>query len=206
MLTVGEILRKEREKQNITLEQVEKKINVRRKFLQAVEDNDWTLFASKIYIIGVLKNYARVLGLPHDKVIAFFRREYGKKETVGFKTKVSSSFLNSDSKFVLWGIVAAIFLTFAVYFGYQLTLYFSPPKITILEPTNTRFRKVTGVEVKAKADRESQIMIFGNRVYQNKDGVFTYHYPLKKGTNEFVVEVVGPNGKKTVLKQIYILE
>ncbi|MEN9328492.1 MAG: hypothetical protein RI947_1300, partial [Candidatus Parcubacteria bacterium] len=43
-------------------------------------------------------------------------------------------------------------------------------------------------------------------VYQNKDGTFEYSYPLKRGKNNVVIEVIGANGKKTVITKSLILE
>ena len=79
MLSVGEILKKQRKKKGLTLLEVEKKIKVRLKFLKAIEDNNWS-FSSKVYISGIIKNYAQFLDLDKDKVLAFFRRDYEKND------------------------------------------------------------------------------------------------------------------------------
>ncbi|MBI4009457.1 helix-turn-helix domain-containing protein, partial [Candidatus Roizmanbacteria bacterium] len=63
MLSVGEILKKHREKLGIKLSEVEKQIRIREKFLRAIEENDWNIFTSKIYISGIIKNYSQYLGL-----------------------------------------------------------------------------------------------------------------------------------------------
>ena len=100
MLTVGDILRKAREKQNIKLSDVEKQTRVRTKFLESIENNDWNFFSSKIYITGIIKNYSDYLGLDSKKVLAFFRRDYEKQEEVKFKTRVSLRYL-TDRKSVV---------------------------------------------------------------------------------------------------------
>ena len=101
---------------------------------------------------------------------------------------------------------ASIFIIFFGYFGYQLTLFFSPPKVVIVQPTQATFRNVERIEITGQTEKEASITIFGQRVFPNKEGQFKYALPLKKGKNELVIEVVGGNGKKTVLKQEYILE
>lgn len=205
MLTVGGILKREREKQHLSLEQVEKTIKVRRKFLEAIEHDDWTLFSSKIYITGVIRSYAKVLNLPQDKVLAFFRREYAKKEVTGFQTKVPSKLLDSGTTRYLSIGIGALVAAFVLYFGYQLTLFLSPPKVDILLPKETSFKRTEKIKVMGKTEREAQIIIFGNRVYQNKEGIFVYDYPLKKGTNTLLIEVTGANGKKTTVQKAYTL-
>ncbi|MBI1863129.1 helix-turn-helix domain-containing protein [Candidatus Microgenomates bacterium] len=205
MLTVGGILKREREKQKMSLEEIEKVIKVRRKFLEAIEQDDWTLFSSKIYITGVIKNYAKVLRLPEDKVLAFFRREYAKKEVTGFQTKVPSKLLDSGTKKYLGLGLGLLICVFVLYFGYQLFLFFAPPNVDILLPKETVFKRTDKIKILGKTEREAQIMIFGNRIYQNKEGVFVYDYPLKKGKNFLVIEVTGANGKKTTIRREYTL-
>src|SRR5450830_1105793 len=98
MLSVGTILKKEREKKGLLLIDIEKQIKVREKYLKAVEEENWSYFSSKIYITGILKNYSRVLNLDHKKILAFFRRDYERKEEVKFKKKITSTYLTSETK------------------------------------------------------------------------------------------------------------
>ncbi len=206
MNTAGQILRKERNKKGILLSEIEKEIRVRKKFLKAIENNNWDVFPSKIYIIGVIKNYSKFLGLDHKRMIAFFRRDYEKSEEIKFKTKVPSGYLASDTKKIIYFGIIFIFLIFVSYFGYQLKLYFSPPKIAILSPKKNNFRLEKKIKIVGKADKESQIVILGEKVYQNKEGKFSYFFPLMEGRNELKIEVIGANGKKTILKKVFFKE
>ncbi|MDO8497542.1 MAG: helix-turn-helix transcriptional regulator [bacterium] len=206
MLSVGEILKKERERQGLSLKQVEKEIRVREKVLATIEANDWTLFSSKIYIVGILKNYSSYLKLDSDRITAFFRRDYERIDDITFKKGISKNYLNPETKkFVISGIVL-LFLLFFLYFGYQLKLYFSPPLVTIVSPVTSTFRSIEQIKIVGKTEKEASVMIFGERVYQNKEGIFEYVLPLKKGKNELNIEVTGANGKKTILQKQFILE
>lgn len=203
MLSVGQILSQERIKQGYQLDQVEKAIKIRKKYLVALENDDWIVFSSKIYIIGIIQNYARFLGIESKKILAFFRREYERKEEVKFKKKVSSQYLVSDTRRIIIALIAIVFLTFFGYFGYQLVTFLSPPKITIIEPKESSFKRKESIKIVGRVDKEVVVTILGNRVYQNKDGVFEYVYPLKVGVNELVIEALGANGKKTIIKNKY---
>lgn len=204
MLTVGEILRNTREKQNIKLSDVEKQIRVRIKFLDAIENNNWNFFSSKIYITGIIKNYSEYLGLDSKRVLAFFRRDYERKEDVKFKTRISSRYLTPETRRIVLIIITLIILFFALYFGYQLKQFFSPPTLTVLSPQVNTFTIEDRIKVVGKTDKDAAITIFGERVYQDKYGVFTYYFPLKNGKNELTIEIVGANGKKTVVKKTFI--
>lgn len=204
MLSVGEILKKERERLGISLNKVEKEIRIRQKFLQAVEENNWSSFTSKVYIAGIIKNYSQFLGLDPQKTLAFFRRDYERKETMRFRRRLSIRYLTPETKKLVFAGLIIAFLLFFGYFGYQLKQYFSPPKLTILSPKIETFNKEDRVKIIGKTEKDAAVSIFGERIYQNKEGVFEYDFPLKKGANQLLIEVIGANGKKTVWKKIFL--
>ncbi len=206
MLTVGQILRTTREKKNLSLQQVEKHSRIRAKFLQALEENNWSSFSSKIYITGLIKNYSKFLGLDENKMLAFFRRDYERSEETRFRQRISTRSLMPETRTVIYVGLFIVFLLFSVYFGYQIKIYLTPPKVTVVSPQKSTFRSTSRIQVIGRTEKEATISIFGDRVYQNKDGVFEYSFPLKKGKNELVIEVTGANGKKTVYKKTFVLE
>ncbi len=203
MLSVGTILKKEREKKGLLLNEIEKQIKVREKYLKAIEKEDWNFFSSKIYIIGILKNYSRALDLDQNKILAFFRRDYAKKEEVKFKRKVLSDSLTSETKkFLKFGLII-LTLFFICYFIYQLKVYFSPPSFTILNPKVKNFTIEKNIKIYGKTDRDTGIVISGERIYQNKEGIFTYDYSLNEGENKLIINLTGANGKKTIVEKIF---
>ena len=203
MLTVGTILKKEREKKGLLLIDIEKQIKVREKYLKAIEEEDWSCFSSKIYITGILKNYSRVLNLDHKKILAFFRRDYERKEEVKFKKKVTSTYLTSGTKKFLKLGVIILTLFFILYFIFQLKTYFSPPSFTLLSPTKTKFSIEKNVKIIGKTEKDTSITIAGERIYQNKAGVFNYEYSLNEGENKIIINLVGANGKKTTFEKTF---
>lgn len=205
MVTVGEILKNQRELLGIQLSKVEKDIKIRLKFLQAVENNQWTTFSSKIYISGIIKNYSQYLGLDPKRTLAFFRRDYEKLEPMKFKRKITSKYLTPETRNIVYILGIATFIIFFSYFGYQLKQYFSPPRLVILEPKTNLLKKKDKVKVVGKTEKDAEVTIFEDRVYQNKDGVFSYMLPLKVGKNELLIRVIGANGKKTMLKKTFIV-
>ena len=203
MLSVGTILKKEREKKGLLLIDIEKQIKVREKYLKAIEEEDWNFFSSKIYITGILKNYSRVLNLDHKKILAFFRRDYAKKEEVKFKRKVSSNSLTSETrKFLKFGLII-LTLFFISYFIYQLKIYFSPPSFTLLTPKVKNFTIEKNIEITGKTDKDTMITIAGERIYQNKNGIFTYKFSLNEGENKITINLIGANGKKTMVEKTF---
>jgi len=203
MLSVGTILKKEREKKGLLLIDIEKQIKVREKYLKAIEDENWDYFSSKIYIIGILTNYSRILNLDHNKVIAFFRRDYEKKEEIKFKRKVPSGYLTSETKFFFKFGLITLTLFFVLYFIFQLKTYFSPPGFILLTPTVNNFTIEKNIKITGKTDKDTSITISGERIYQNKEGIFTYEYSINEGKNKLIINLIGANGKKATFEKTF---
>ena len=203
MLSVGQILKNEREKKGLLLSDIEKKIKIREKYLKAIEDENWNYFSSKIYITGILKNYSRVLNIDHKKVLAFFRRDYEKKEEVKFKKKVTSEYLTSGTKKILKFGLIILSLFFIFYFLFQLKIYFSPPSFTLISPKKTNFNVEKNIKITGKTDKDTSITIGGERIYQNKLGVFVYDYSLNEGENKLIINLIGANGKKSTIEKTF---
>lgn len=204
MLTVGEILKKERERKGYDLTAIEKDIRIRRKFLKAIEDNDYSIFSSKVYISGVLRAYTRYLGLDDKRILAFFRRDYGRKEEVRFKEKVSSEYLTPQTKKIASAGLIGIVLLFSLYFGYQLKLYLSPPSFALLSPRKTVGIRENKIHLIGKTDKEAQVIILKEKLFPNSNGIFEYDLALKKGVNTLKIEIWGANGKKSTYEQSFI--
>jgi hypothetical protein len=207
MLSVGSIFSKERRRRELTLKDVERHTRIREKFLESIERNDWSEFSSKIYITGIIKNYAKFLDLDPDKMIAYFRRDYERlEEGASFKRRVESKYFKSETRRVIMIGIVLIILGFAGYFGFQLKNYLEPPGIAIVSPTTTVILGSDRVRITGKTEPDATVVIFEDRVYQNEEGIFQYDFPLKEGSNNLVIEVTGANGRTSRLEKTFVRE
>jgi len=206
MLTVGHILKKERLSQNLTLKDAEANTRIRERYLNAVETEDWSQFSSRVYIAGIIKSYASYLDIDPEKAMAYFRRDYDKKEKMTFKKRLPSLQILPETHKLLIIILGCIFVLFASYFAFQFKQFLSPPEITIITPQGQVFRNVQKITITGKTARESTVRIYNEELFPDEAGIFEYDFPLRKGKNTLTIEVVGPNGKKNSLSKEYILE
>ena len=65
----GEILRAARLRRRISLVEAEQATRIRQRYLQALEDDDYTALPTGVYSVGFLRNYAIFLGVPPDDVL-----------------------------------------------------------------------------------------------------------------------------------------
>lgn len=73
MDTFGDILRSSREEKGYSLEQVARDTNIARKFLNALEVEDFSIFPGEPYLIGFLKNYSEYLGLDSREIVTLHK-------------------------------------------------------------------------------------------------------------------------------------
>jgi cytoskeletal protein RodZ len=69
----GRILRETRERKNLTAEQIARDTRISRRYLEALEEEDFSLFPGETYLIGFLRNYAEYLGLDKDELVTIYR-------------------------------------------------------------------------------------------------------------------------------------
>lgn len=74
---LGSWLRRARESRELTLEDVEKSLRIRSRYLQALEMGDYAALPGEIQARGFLRNYAHLLGLSVDEALARYEAEVG---------------------------------------------------------------------------------------------------------------------------------
>jgi len=74
---LGTRFRLARENKSVSLKQAERDTRIRRKYLQALEDQDLTSLPSAVYVKGFVRNYASYLGLDPNEMLALYREAMG---------------------------------------------------------------------------------------------------------------------------------
>ncbi len=69
MSGVGESLRAAREAQGLGLEEVEDRLKIRRRFLVAIEAEQWDVLPGSAYARGFVRSYAQLLGLDGEELV-----------------------------------------------------------------------------------------------------------------------------------------
>jgi cytoskeletal protein RodZ len=72
-MALGRYLRESREAKELTLEEAETTLRIRRRILEAFEAGDFNIpEASSVQVRGFIRNYARFLGLDEDRMVAYY--------------------------------------------------------------------------------------------------------------------------------------
>ncbi|GHV83781.1 transcriptional regulator [Spirochaetia bacterium] len=73
MKSIGDKLRSGRESKAWTIEDVARETNIAKKYLTALEEEDFSAFAAEAYMLGFLKNYSEYLGLDTNELLRLYR-------------------------------------------------------------------------------------------------------------------------------------
>ena len=65
----GQVLEQAREARNLSQRDVARQLHLPVNLIQALEENDLEALPAQIYLVGYLRNYARLLNLPVDKLM-----------------------------------------------------------------------------------------------------------------------------------------
>lgn len=211
MRTVGEILKKRRFEKNLSLEWVESKIKIRKKFLQALENNDWLQMPSLPYIKGFLKVYADFLDLNSEELLAVFRRHYNYEEKSDILPEGVSQPLNRPlvrfTPQTIIAVISALFLLFLFsYLGLQYIASVSPPNLTVERPKEGEVLSSPNLQIKGKTDIDAVVEINKKRIALNDKGEFATMFTLQPGVNTVVVDSISKFGKKKTVTRTVSVE
>lgn len=82
-LTIGQYLRQEREKKNLTVKTISQHTKISTSKLELIEENNFDELPSLAYVTGFVKSYAKSLGLDQNYCLSLLDKAYGvKKEAI----------------------------------------------------------------------------------------------------------------------------
>lgn len=79
---IGEALRQERERQRLTIQDVEDGTSIRAAYIEAIESGEYDKMPGRVYAKGFVKNYAKFLQLDGDEFVKKFMAEVSPPEEV----------------------------------------------------------------------------------------------------------------------------
>ncbi len=204
MLTAGTIIKKERERQNLSLEDISAGTKIQKHYLEALENDEYEKFPSAVYAKGFLQNYARYLKIDPGKVLALFRRsvdDNSKAEVRYSKRSIKDvKFTVTPSVIIITSIILLVVSTLG-YLFYQFYNFQKPPMLEIHSPENNSTVESNEITVKGKTKRDMFLTINDEAIRINEDGSFEVNITLSEGQNTIVIKSKHPDdiGKEAVL-------
>lgn len=199
MKTISDILKDEREKQGLSIEDVVNAIKIKKSFIAAIERGKFQELPSDTYAMGFVKNYAQFLGISEDRAAALLRREYEAKriEVLPKFRKTARPgrklMLRSPRGYLIFAVVVIVF----TYIIYQFSFLFFGPKLLVAFPKPGQVIYSNSVHVEGTTDPYATVSVNGEDVYVDIAGNFRKTVYIYAGDNK--VDVVAKNryGKET---------
>lgn len=190
METVGDVLKKERKRQEKTFDSISLDTKIDKKKLKALEENNFQLFDSPVNAKGFMRIYAQYLNLNPEKILAIYRRDFGEKKE---RHKIDEVKEKEDEKrsfpwkYASLLIPAIILIATLMYLYSQFASFQNPPDLEILEPENNAVVKEESVNIKGRTQDDALIKISGAKIPVDENGDFTTNISLKEGSNTITV-------------------
>jgi cytoskeleton protein RodZ len=117
MDTIGEKLHSTRESKGYSIEQVARDTNIAKRFLIALEEEDFSVFPGDPYLVGFLKNYSEYLSLDSAKMVALHRNMKLQEQPVPIEELLDSG--RSKFPVVIFLVLAIAALSVGGFFLYN---------------------------------------------------------------------------------------
>jgi cytoskeletal protein RodZ len=219
MSKLGEILRTQREKRGITLDQAAADTRIREKFLKALEDGDYMSLPGAVYTKGFLRNYAEYLDLNTDEIVVLFNQERGltapeptKQRFDTMKPIIKRSFIFTPAVLVPVAVLAAVLL-FVGYLYYQFTSFAVAPALDVTDPATDVIVQDAQVTIKGLTVPGGRVtvQVFPgpltiSDIRPAADGTFSTTVTLTQGANHVIVEVLDQSGKVSRVTRSVLLQ
>jgi len=201
MKTVGEILKKARLEKKLTLEEVEIATKIRKKFLQALEENDFSKLPSYSFGRGFLKNYAEFLGLSSRPILAIFKRDFGRPEITQKLPKNLGKEIKWSPKLTVIVVGIVFFLGLSFWLGYQYLSLKRAPFLQVIFPPEGKQVSEEKIEIVGKTQPDALVTINDVPVVLSWGGEFHYQQDLFPGENKIVIVAKNRLGKETKVQR-----
>lgn len=89
MATIGEILRRERARKGLTLQEIEQSLHIRAAYLEALEEDNYEVIPGHVYVKGFIRNYGNFLGLDGQGLVLTYKDHIGEDRAFVVRTSKS---------------------------------------------------------------------------------------------------------------------
>lgn len=207
MLTVGQLLKKTRQRFKKNLSQIAKETKIPETTLRALEMDNFSHIPKGPFVKGFIRNYAQAINLDPEKAIAIFRRDFTITEKGSILPKGLAEPLDEPPSWkrhlFIIGVVVALGTLFLGYAGLQLKNYFAPPKLAITQPQEGIVLKGPMIQVKGWVSADSSVWVNDELAEVFPNGEFRINISLLSGENTLIVKAENRR-KKTTEKRLKV--
>ena len=117
MVSVGEYLKRERESRGVTIDEICDTTRIARRFIIAMEQDNFDLMPGDTLIVGFLRNYAKAIGINADEVVGKYYAYVKNKNTIVQENEIVDKPDGFGRRNIILVVVVFILLTGAYFFS-----------------------------------------------------------------------------------------
>ena len=204
MKKVGELLKAERIKKKLSLDDVSIDTKIQKKYLKAIEESNYNQLPAVTFVKGFIQNYAKAIKLNPKTMLAIFRRDFsqdasGQIVPRSFSKPIQKK-ISISPKTTTSIIVAITALLITALFTRQIILFYKGPEISIKTPGEEQ-TLTSPFEVSGTASIEASVLVNNQTTIINQSGEFTTQLQLDPGVHIITVTAKDRNGKTTTIQR-----
>lgn len=204
MKTVGELLHTARTQRGLDIAAIAQSTKIQTKYIVALEANNFDQLPEAPFVKGFIKNYAQVVDLNPDSLLAIFRRDYAQ----GPEGKVvPRSLVPALKPGWHWtpqatAIASATVLVtlFLAYLIFQFRILSGSPPLSVREPQEDQTVSAL-VTVTGTTDPQATVTVNHQEVLVNAAGEFTTTVSLTPGQHTLTIEARSRTGATKTLQR-----
>ncbi len=205
--TLGEKLKNLREENLYSIKRLTKKIFIHKKYLEALEKNNYAELPDEIYTKNYIIAYAKFFKRDPAPYVNMYLAEMHKNKTTQKTDKKQE-----NARFIFpvhlmkYAALGLITISFVAYLGFEVKKITTPPNLEIFEPTDETIVKNPVHSINGKGEKETRIKINGESIMPNADGTFKEEIDLQRGLNIIKISASKKYSKENVIYRKIIFE
>ncbi|MCK4636075.1 MAG: helix-turn-helix domain-containing protein [Candidatus Moranbacteria bacterium] len=206
-LTLGERLAKLRENQELTVEELAKKIKIKPLYIKSFESGNYQFLPTKVYARGFISAYARHFNVSEKKLFKLFDREYRIYKNIHKKDESPVEDITRlpalpkiilTSKTIIFLAVTSVIILASLYLFFGFQQFVSSPWLRIEEPASETMTKEQTVIIKGTTKNDARVFINDQLVQVDLSGNFNDQVGLLPGLNKITIKSINQFDKESV--------
>lgn len=209
-VSFGENIKNIREKNKLDIDFCSNQLKIHKRYLIAIENNDYKIFDNYFQAQGFVQNYLEFLNLKVSDYIPSWRGDfYDQFEEDKSKIQKTEEFYKPKKRIIfnfslslnniIYSLLGIFTLSFVIYIVVTYQSIVTSPKLEILTPKTNDVVEVDLIDVFGTTDQDVILKINSEKINYKTDGSFSTSLKLSEGINNFKFSSLNPYGKETVV-------
>ena len=201
--TLPEILKDERFKSGLSLDEVSFKTHIPTKYLEAFEQGTYQKLPGEVYNKQYIKKLAKLYSLSEKNLLNIYQEEKASqlsfKEVFDQPAPTKNLFNWLSPKLLRQGLITLLIIACLTYLGWEISNIFSPPLLEINSPTSQTITQEANIEISGQTEPEAILTINNQEILPRPDGTFIETVDLTVGLNIFQISAKKKHSKASTI-------